>query len=385
MMIARTGRRKGNLRKPRIINNKQIKALGLFSGGLDSIIAAKLMKDMGFNVELIFFTSPFLNRTKAIDESLERKVRMSAKQLGLRVNIIPIGAEYIDIIRNAKYGYGKGMNPCIDCKIYMLRKAWEYTEHMGFKFLFTGDVLGERPLSQTRHALEIIDKELGLEGKIVRPLSGKLLPATEAEIKGWLNRNKLLAISGRSRHVQMSLARKWNLTYPAPAGGCLLTDKHYSLRLKDLFEHAEETRKYKIDFDDIAVLSIGRHFRFGNSKIIIGRREDENIQLRKMAHKEDLILECDEVMGPTTLLRGIKNKKTICLAARLTAYFSDARKEGITRVRVNIWKANEKSRVNKFAGDSWRINKTISISPRLDFKKEMDKGLVWIGQNVWSN
>jgi tRNA U34 2-thiouridine synthase MnmA/TrmU len=347
-------------------------ALGLFSGGLDSIVSAKMMKELGFDVRLLCFTSPFSNRQKELSKS-QLKDLAGQKGLGLDLEFMPKELDFLDVLRHARHGYGAGMNPCVDCRVYTFKKAKEYAKRIGAAFIFTGEVLGERPLSQTGQALELIERDSGLQGKIVRPLSGKILPSTEAEEKGWLKRNQLLGVSGRGRQTQMQLAQKWHLNYPSPAGGCMLAENHYGLRLKDLFDHRNH-----IDWEDIAPLSVGRHFRKDKSKIIVGRRETENEQLKKLKGKDDILLECEEgIMGPVTLLQYAGGSaKAIDLAARLTAYFSDARKEGLRKVKVNYWKD-----WNKGKGKKARPSGQIVVPAGIDMKKEMKKGLVWIGQN----
>jgi len=351
---------------------KKIIALGLFSGGLDSIVAAKLMKELGFDVRLLCFTSPFSNRQKELSNS-QLKGLARQKGLGLDLEFMPKELDFIDMLRHARHGYGTGMNPCVDCRVYTFKKAKEYASRIGAAFIFTGEVLGERPLSQTGQALELIERDSGLQGKIVRPLSGRILPATEAEEKGWLKRNQLLGVSGRGRQTQMQLAQKWHLRYPSPAGGCMLAENHYGLRLKDLFSH----KRVGVDWEDIAPLSVGRHFRKYDIKIVVGRRETENEQLKKLKREGDVLLECEEgIMGPVTLLQYAGGSaKAIELAARLTAYFSDARKEGLRKVRVNYWKD-----WNKGKGKKTRPSGQIVVPAGIDIKKEMKKGLVWIGQ-----
>jgi len=199
-----------------------IKALGLFSGGLDSIIAAKLIQEQGIEVELVNFYTPFFPSKNAI--------RM-AEQIKIPLKEIDVTKDYLKMLRKPKHGYGSEMNPCIDCKIFMFKKAKAYAKKIGAKFVFTGEVLGERPMSQNRNALELIEKETGLKGKLLRPLSAKLLPTTEAE-KKWIDRNRLLSINGRKRETQLELAKRFGIEgYPTPAGGCLLTDKEFAKKI----------------------------------------------------------------------------------------------------------------------------------------------------------
>jgi tRNA-specific 2-thiouridylase len=299
-----------------------LKAIGLFSGGLDSILATKIMLDQGIEVIALNFTLPF--HQPSSDKN--NQVIKAARALKIPIKTFDIGLEYIKIIRNAKYGFGSGMNPCIDCKIYMIRKAKSYAKRIGAKFLFTGEVLGERPMSQNIRALRIIEKETGLEGKIVRPLSAKLLPETEAEKNGWVNRNKLFDIKGRSRKIQIMLAKKYGIThYPTPAGGCLLTYEEYAGKIKDLIQN-----KSRIKLNDIQLLRIGRHFRYKKNKIIVGRDEEENKKLLELKNKGDYYFEASEVGSPITILQGLKNNQAINLAAQLTARYSDAAEEPIS-------------------------------------------------------
>ena len=298
-----------------------MKSLALLSGGLDSILVIKLIQEQDIEVVAVNFTSPFWSSSKNIDwiKEITKKLKVSLINVELKEN-------YLNVIRKPKYGYGKNMNPCIDCKIFMLKKAKKIAEEIGASFIFTGEVLDERPKSQHKKALEIIEKESGLKGKLLRPLSAKLLPETEAEKKGWVNREKLLDIKGRQRKRQMQLAKEFGINkYPTPSGGCLLTYKEFSKKLRDLLEH-EKTVKMK----DIELLKIGRHFRFGKNKIIVGRNEIENKQLLKMKKRDDYYFEVPAFMGPITLLQGPKTKEAIEKAASLTARYSDAKDKKVS-------------------------------------------------------
>ena len=292
-----------------------MKALALLSGGLDSILATKLVLDQGIEVVALQLILPFTAEKTDYAGAV-------AKRFEIPIIHVEAGAEYLEIIRNPKYGYGSGMNPCIDCHSYMLREAKRIAEEIGAEFIFTGDVLGERPMSQHKKALEIADREAGLEGMVLRPLSAKLLPKTIPECEGWIDRSKLLDIKGKSRKVQIALATKFNLDYPSPAGGCLLTDKEFVSKVKDLFTHKETVTKI-----DLALLKIGRHFRLASSKLIVGRNEAENRLLSDLKRPEDYVFEVPGYGSPLTILEGSKDKEAIVLAARLTARYSDARAE----------------------------------------------------------
>ncbi len=293
-----------------------MKAIAMLSGGLDSTLALKLMIDQGIDVVAVNFVSPF-------HISKENEVQKIVKKFNIPLKTIKLGEDYLRVIRNPKYGYGKHMNPCIDCRIFMLKKAKAYAKKIGASFIFTGEVLNERPMTQTRHSLDFIEKETGLKGKLLRPLSAKLLPETEAEKKGWVDRNKLLNIKGRQRKRQMELAKKFKIKdYPHPGGGCLLTYKEFSVKVKDLFKH-----KKRVSIDDINLLKIGRHFRFDKNKIIVGRNENENKQLLKMKNKNDYYFEVLDYGSPITILQGPKTKEAKEKAAALTARYSDSKKK----------------------------------------------------------
>ena len=274
---------------------KGIRAIGLLSGGLDSTLAVKLMLDQGIEVHAVNFTSPLHQRGEK-----KSRAESTAKAFDLPFKSIELGLEYLHVVRHPKHGYGSGVNPCIDCHALMLRKAKQYARQIDARFIFTGEVLGERPMSQHQQALKIVEKEAGLQGKILRPLSAKLLPETEAEREGWVDRSKLLEIRGRSRKPQIDLAKKLGLTnYPTPGGGCLLTEKEFSARLKDLFTH-----RRRISMTDIRLWRIGRQFRFGENRIVVGRDETENRALLSLDNGHVTFLEGTSINGPVTVLQG---------------------------------------------------------------------------------
>jgi tRNA U34 2-thiouridine synthase MnmA/TrmU len=295
-----------------------MKALALLSGGLDSTLAVKLILNQSIDVIAINFTSPFCLCGRGGCGAVG-----VAKKFNIPLKIIKKDENYLKIIRNPKHGYGKNMNPCIDCRIYTLKRAKKYAKKIGASFIFTGEVLDERPMSQHMKALKIIEKEADLEGKILRPLSAKLLPETEAERKGWVNREELLDIRGRSRKKQIQLAKNWKINdYPCPSGGCLLTYKEFADKVKDLFKY-----KKRIKMKDILILKIGRHFRFDKNKIIVGRNENENKKLLKLKDTSDYYFEVSDYNGPITLLQGPKTKKAMEKAASLTARYSDSKEK----------------------------------------------------------
>jgi tRNA-specific 2-thiouridylase len=300
---------------------KQVKALSMLSGGLDSTLATKLILNQGIKVEAVNFDSPF-----SLLEKGEGRAAETAKHLGVPLKVINLGNEYLRIVRKPKHGYGKNMNPCIDCRIFMLKKAKKHARETGASFIFTGEVLGERPMSQHFQAMQLVEEESGLKGKLLRPLSAKLLPKTTAEKKGLVDRTKLLEIRGRSRKPQMKLAEEFNIKdYPCPAGGCLLTCREFACKLRDLFQHRK-----RCSLEDLALLRLGRHFRFGGNKIIVGRNEAENKALTEKKRLNDYYFEVPDVPGPVTLLQGRKSKKAVESAAALTAFYSDAKSDSVT-------------------------------------------------------
>ncbi|MEM3079016.1 MAG: hypothetical protein QXF21_01700 [Thermoproteota archaeon] len=318
----------------------RIKAVAMFSGGLDSILATKLMLEQGVDVRALSFASPF-----SIDGKEGQLTAIIAEKLGIPLKKVFMDEDYLEIVKNPKHGYGRYMNPCIDCRIYMLKKAKEYADEIGAAFIFTGEVLDERPMSQRRKALEIIEKEAGLVGKILRPLSAKHFPETEAERKGWVDRSRLLDLKGRSRKKQMELAKLFNINdYPHPSGGCLLTYKEFAAKVRDLIEHQS-----KLSFKDIMLLKVGRHFRFGENKIIVGRNEKENEQLLSLKDVKDIWLEALGCGSPITLLQGPVKDEAIELAASITAKYSDYQR---TPVDIAVHKEG--------------IQKTIKVDPITD-------------------
>ncbi len=297
----------------------------LYSGGLDSGLAIRLLQEQNIKVVAVHFVSPFFGNPEFC--------RLIAKEQKFKLIIKKIDRKYLNILRNPKYGYGSGLNPCLDCHLYMFKElkkiSGKNTRFQGKRCLVckanegiivTGDVLGQRPKSQKLNDLRLIEKEAKLENRILRPLSAKLLPETEYEKKGIINREKLLGIKGRSRKKQLELAKKYNLKFLTPAGGCLLADKEFAKKLKDLFEH-----KKIISEKDFELLKVGRHFRISENKIVVGRNEKENRKITELKGRGDFIFEVKGI-GPTTLLQGKKNKEAIKLAAKLTLVYSDEEK-----------------------------------------------------------
>ena len=300
---------------------QKTKALALLSGGLDSTLAVKLILEQGIDVEAMNFVSPFCLCGKSGCGAAG-----VAKSFHVPLKIVNVGQDYLRIVRKPKHGYGRNMNPCIDCRIFMLKKAKKYAKETGASFIFTGEVLDERPMSQHFKAMKIIEEEAGLKDKILRPLSAKILPETYIEKQGLVDRQRLLDIQGRSRKKQIELARTFSITdYPCPAGGCLLTYKEYADKVRDLFQH-----KKRVTLKDISMLKIGRHLRFEESKIIVGRNDSENKALTEMKSSVDYFFEVPGCGSPITVLQGEKTKEAVEKAAALTAYYSDNKNEKVT-------------------------------------------------------
>jgi tRNA U34 2-thiouridine synthase MnmA/TrmU len=311
-----------------------MKALCVFSGGLDSMLAAELIRAQGINVLALFFETPFFSSKKA---------RESAQSMGLPFKVVDITKRHLDVVKRPKHGYGGNMNPCIDCHALMFKIAGEMLEDERAYFVFTGEVLGQRPMSQNKKSLGLIASESGLEDLLLRPLSAKWLPLTLPEEKGWVKRERLMNFQGRSRKPQMELAQALNLTgYPSPAGGCLLTEEVFSRRLKDLLSSVSDP-----DLRAIELLKVGRHFRISpHAKIVVGLNKTENKEIHTLTGKKDLVLTSASVPGPTVLFSGDFSDSALELAATITVAYSDADDSETMPVRV-VGNAEEKKLMMK--------------------------------------
>lgn len=302
------------------------KAIALMSGGLDSTIAVHMLHDMGIELIGAHFTGPFCqcNRGKGGCISYAKK---TADELGIEFMTIPLGSKYIDMVKDPKHGYGSGVNPCMDCRIMMLGQAKKLMEEKGASFVMTGEVLGQRPMSQLKEKLEIIERESGLEGLILRPLCGQHMPETIPEKEGLVDRKKMLSIKGRRRREQMDLAEMMAVgDYPCPAGGCILTDKNFASRARDMMAHDG------FELEDIGILKIGRHFRLRSAaKVVVGRDEEENNKLQVMAREDDIFLFPKTTMGPSAVLRTESpTEEDISIAAGIVASYCDG--EGVIAI-----------------------------------------------------
>ncbi|MGD8546743.1 MAG: tRNA (5-methylaminomethyl-2-thiouridylate)-methyltransferase [Thiohalophilus sp.] len=320
---------------------QQRKAVALISGGLDSMLAAKVLLEQGVHVEGINFFTGFCveGHTHAIRKRDQAKPKRNnalwvAEQLGIKLHIVDVIEEYKDVLLNPRHGYGQNMNPCLDCKGFMVRKAHEWIEQNGFDFIVTGEVMGQRPMSQRKATMPVIQRESGAGDLLLRPLCAKNLPPTLPEREGWVDRERLYDFSGRSRKPQMALARQFGFSdYAQPAGGCcFLTDKSYSDKLVDMWQH-RPSRDYQLD--DIMLLKVGRHLRPApHFKVIIGREEGENKFLEGY-RKQYVHLRTTSHNGPLVLVDGEVNDADLETAARVTARFSQGRDAEAVEVEVN--------------------------------------------------
>jgi len=311
------------------------RAIALLSGGLDSRLAIRVIQEQGIEVECINFVTLFCRCTST--KGCRTEGMIAAEQLGVPVTVINSGREFLDIVKHPRHGRGKNMNPCIDCRIFMFKKAGDYMRETGADFLITGEVVGQRPMSQRKQAMAQIDREAGLTGHVLRPLCAQHLEPTIPEQDGLVDRERLLAIKGRSRKEQMALADMFEIgDYPCPAGGCLLTDPQFAHRLKELLDHKDA------DMNDVHLLKVGRHFRLDDkTKTIVGREEKENTTIASFAREGDLLIEAAEFPGPTSLLQGDTSDANLATASGLTVKYGKGKDEKAVRVTVRRAKSDD--------------------------------------------
>ena len=295
------------------------KVVALLSGGLDSQLAIKMMQEQGFDVSAVAIKTPFCDFDCGRGCGFE--IRERADDLNVNLKTVYLGDEYIEMLKHPKHGIGAGFNPCIDCRSMMFDAAKKHMEDIGAEFIISGEVLGQRPMSQHAPALRTIEKESDLVGKIERPLSAALLPETDPEKNGLIKRENLGMIRGRTRRNQLDMAKKYGIENPPNAGGgCLLTEPQFGIKAKDLFSHTENPT-----INDIDLLKIGRHFRLDEqTKFIVGRNKDENEMIKAIALPGDILLEAKDFVGPVSILRGSNAKKHLKFASSVTLRYSDA-------------------------------------------------------------
>jgi tRNA-specific 2-thiouridylase len=324
-----------------------IRALAMISGGLDSILAAKLIKEQGIEVIGICFKSYFFGPENAI--------RM-AKQIGIQLEVIDFSEAHFNMVQNPKHGYGKNVNPCVDCHAMMMNYSGHLLEKFNADFIITGEVLNQRPMSQNRSALDVVKNESGFKDKILRPLSAKNLNITKMEADGLVDREKLLDISGRGRKTQMELAEKWNIVdYPSPAGGCKLTEPNYGRRLKELMDHKEEITPI-----DLELLKIGRHFRVSpKAKIISTRDEVEANAIKQYLSEKDMVFLTRDYNGSLVVIIGEIAEGDIEFAAKAAARYSKGMDEEIITVVYNKFKDENTKYIDVKRASEDEINKYI--------------------------
>jgi len=326
------------------------KALAMVSGGLDSILAAKLIKEQGIEVIGICFRSYFFN---------EENAKRMTKQIGIQLEVIDFSKEHFEMVRDPKHGWGKNMNPCIDCHSMMMRYSGELLEKFNADFIITGEVLNQRPMSQNRSALDVVKKQSGFSDKILRPLCAKNLKETQMEIDGLVDREKLLDYSGRNRKPQMALAEKWGIKdYPSPAGGCKLTEPNYSIRLKEILDTKKDVTE-----KDIHLLKYGRHFASENkTKIIVSRTGEEGEQIKQLLNIKDMMFFTSKFNGAMVIIPEGNNptEDDLVFACRLATRYSKGKDEELVRV--------------KFGKFSTEFNETRDVNAMT--QEEMDKYII---------
>lgn len=299
-------------------NRSEVAAVGLISGGLDSALALAHMHRLGFSVRAYHFANGF-HATLHTGEGGSTALAAAA-QLGIRVDVVDNSEHLLEVVKQPAHGYGANVNPCIDCRILMFRMATERMRSDGGDFLFTGEVVGQRPMSQRRQAMDLIDREAGVEGLVVRPLCGRNLPPTDIERRGLISREDLLDFSGRSRKPQIELARAYGITeYDSPAGGCLLTDPGYAIRLRDVLQFEAP------DIREIQMLKLGRHFRLApDARAVLGRNAEDCAKLESLLAPDEPAIQARDMTGPLATVRGRVDDDTLCRTAALVLRYAGA-------------------------------------------------------------
>lgn len=321
------------------------RALAMISGGLDSILAARIIKEQGIDVIGICFKSYFFN---------EKNAQRMTEQIGIRLEVVDFSKEHFEMVKNPKHGFGKNMNPCIDCHAMMMNYAGELLKKFEADFIITGEVLNQRPMSQNKQALNTVKKESGFSDKILRPLCALNLEPTEMEKNGLVDRSKLLNISGRSRKIQMELAEKYGIKdYPSPAGGCKLTEPNYAIRLKDAL-----TRNEDLSEKEIELLKYGRHFiSEDNTKLIVTRNGEEGEQIKSLLDENDTVFLASKFNGPTGIISGSYTEKDKELISKIVARYGKGKNEEEVEVKYGINGNQFKNSVKVKPASEEEINK----------------------------
>ncbi|PHR30492.1 MAG: thiamine biosynthesis protein [Desulfotalea sp.] len=342
---------------------KNIKALSLFSGGLDSILATRLVMDQGIEVLAVQFVTPFFNYD--ILEDVEAHKAQMLEKYGITVRVEDISEGYLRLLENPDHGFGKNFNPCIDCKVMMFRRAKALLEECGASFLISGEVVGQRPMSQRRDTMNVIERDSETRSLLLRPLCAQLMTETEPELKGWVDRSKLLRMSGRGRSAQIALAKEYGVTdYPSPAGGCILADPILSQRIKQLYSDESILQMAQVSVLDVRVLLVGRQLLLpGGGWLILGRNEQDNERLEKLVQVEDAMLRMEDWPGPTALLKKINQygdevakKRDLDIAASLVVRYGRKLPENETTREVTCFTATGQSVIDIAAmeGDAYK-------------------------------
>ena len=329
-----------------LTEGKKPKAVALLSGGLDSSLAVRMMLEQGIDVEAVAVKTPFCDFD--CGKGCGQRVKEVADELGIKLKTVYFGEEYLRMLRNPKHGYGSGMNPCIDCRGMMYNAAKEHMKKTNADFVITGEVLFQRPMSQNNRALQIIEKETGMECKVLRPLSAKHLPPTDAERSGLINRENMGDIKGRSRKGQLAMAKHFGISEPPnAAGGCLLTDPSFSKRVKDVIAHSDDIPT----LNEIELLKVGRHFRISHdAKFVVGRNKEENEVIKALATNSDIIMEVKDYVGPTCILRCKNYDQSLLIkCAAIALRYSDAPRQEPSTVSITI--TGDKNEFTVMPGD----------------------------------
>ncbi len=302
----------------------RVRAIGLLSGGADSLLAARVVQDQGIEVLALCFESPFFSAARA---------RTAAAAAGIPLRVVDFTPDILELVDHPPHGFGKGLNPCIDCHARMLHRADEIRRAEGYDFIFTGEVLNQRPMSQTNRTLKIVARDGGVEAVLVRPLSARVLPETEVERRGLIDRSRLLSLEGRSRRGHQAVAARFGITkLPSVAGGCHLTEPNFASRLRELRKHGGA-----LDPDAIRLLFHGRHFRLSEDvKLIVGRDKEDNADLEKLAPRGYLWLHASEGNGPTCLLNATANEAEVKLATSICAHYIKAAAHQPIRITMRM-------------------------------------------------